>query len=632
MGRHARHAWSAELPPRLASTSRPSTTTRYTRPVPKAPARTLALRPADPFDLIRWLARSQSDPRKAVAELVQNSIDARARHVTVERRRLRGGPAMVVRDDGEGILPTLGREEALRFLATNIGASQKRQLTADERRRLVVSGQYGVGLLGFWSIGHRMEIRSRVAGSGVQVLRLVEDLPRVSLDELPAEIGAPATFTELVVTELHETATRALSARRLADYLAAELRGPILASGVAVEVRDATARGLAQKRFPVSPQPFMGERLRLPSELAVPGFTPLRLELYLARGAERPAIQVSCSGTLVADDVAELHALDLAEAPWVGCELAGLLDFPSFTVPPGTRRGVIPDAAAEAFVAALAELRPLVGAELKRLELERRSSADRQVMADLRKALRGLRTLLPQYDLPSVADGRGDGSGAREPGAAEAETLADADTLEAAPVAQPHLFPPGPLAAVIIVPDPVEVVPGRERRVHTRALDADGRPLRDGVTYRWTIEGAGFAVGGEGARPAVSAEGGVRPGAGGRLRVEAAQGERRAEASAGVLAIEPPRDEGGLGLPEPVLVDAPGQTWRSRFDGQRWEVNQMHQDYLALKGEARARLRYLLILLAKDLAQHAHPVPGAKEASEDLVAILALAERNLRGA
>ena len=39
------------------------------------------LKPADPFDLIRWLARSQSDPRKAVAELVQNSIDAGARQI-----------------------------------------------------------------------------------------------------------------------------------------------------------------------------------------------------------------------------------------------------------------------------------------------------------------------------------------------------------------------------------------------------------------------------------------------------------------------------------------------------------------------------------------------------------------------
>ena len=107
---------------------------------------------------------------------------------------------------------------------------------------------------------------------------------------------------------------------------------------------------------------------------------------------------------------------------------------------------------------------------------------------------------------------------------------------------------------------------------------------------------------------------------------------RHSVAEAAVEAIEPPRDEAGFGIPEPHLVDAPGETWRSRFDGKRWEVNQMHDDYLALKGESRSRLRYLLALLAKDLAQHAHRVPGAVEASEDVASILALAERNLRGA
>src|SRR5690349_4902508 len=70
------------------------------------------LQPADPFDLIRWLARSQSDARKAVAELVQNSIDARAKTIRIERRRLRNAPALVIWDDGEGVLPALGREEA----------------------------------------------------------------------------------------------------------------------------------------------------------------------------------------------------------------------------------------------------------------------------------------------------------------------------------------------------------------------------------------------------------------------------------------------------------------------------------------------------------------------------------------
>ena len=592
--------------------------------MPKTSARTLVLKPADPFDLIRWLARSQSDPRKAIAELVQNSIDAHARHVTVERRRFRSRPALVVRDDGEGLLPELAREEALRFIATNIGRSRKRNLSPQERQRLVVTGQYGVGLLGFWSVGHQMEIRSRVAGSGLHVLRLTEDEPRCALDEMPLEIGSPDTFTEIVVSELHETASRSLSGRRLADYLAAELRGPILSSGAAVEVADAMARGVAQKRFPVVPRRFTGEPLRVPAELPVSGFPPACVELYLARGAERPTIQVSCAGTLVAADIAELHALDLAEVPWVGRDLDGLIEFPGFTVPPGSRRGVVPNHAAEAFTHAMAELRPLVEEELRRLERERRAATDRQVVEDLRRALRGLRTRLPQYDLPPALGAGGsadpDAGGGPVP---EAEDV---------PMVQPTLFPAGPLAAVRISPDPVEVAPGHEHRVRAAALDNDGRLIRHGVSFRWSLDGTGFSVRGEGPRPAVSADAAVRPGAAGRLRVEAEQGPQRAVAEAAVEAVEPRADEAGFGIPEPHLVDALGETWRSRFDGKRWEVNQMHEDYLALKSEARSRLRYLLALLAKDLAQHAHRVPGAVEASEDVASILALVERNLRGA
>lgn len=595
----------------------------------KSPQRSLLLRPADPFDLIRWLARSQSDPRKAVAELVQNSIDAHARTVAIERRRLRGGPALVVRDDGEGVLPTLEREEALRFIATNIGASRKRNLSAEERRRLVITGQYGVGLLGFWSIGHRMEIRSRVGGSRVHVLRLVEDEPKVGIAEIAPEIGAPETYTEIVVTELHDAASRALAGRRLAEYLAAELRGPILASGAAVEIRDALARGLAQKRFSVAPKPFTGERLSVPEEWPVEGHPSVRVELYLARGADRPAVQVSCAGTLVADDIAELHALDLAEPPWIGQELAGLVEFPAFTVPPGSRRGVVPNVAAEAFAEAMRKLGIAVSAELRRLERERRAAADRQVVEELRKALRGLRTRLPQYDLPDVRGGTGTSAGDGERGGPGAP--ADGEAEELGHMVHPELFPAGPIATAQVVPDPVEVAPGHEHRARAEVRDADGRVIREGMTFRWTVEGAGLAVHGEGPRPAVAAEGTTRVGTTGRLCVTVEKDGRAIEARAAVEVVEPRVEETGLGIPEPSLVDAPGETWRSRFDGQRWEVNQMHEDYLALKAEARARLRYLLTLLAKDLAQHAHRVPGAVEASEDVVAILALAERNLRG-
>src|SRR3989442_11846248 len=246
-----------------------------------------------------------------------------------------------------------------------------------------------------------MEVRAGVAGSSVHVLGLVEDEPRVRLDELPGEIASPETFTEIVVTELHETGSRALSGRRLAEYLAAELRGPILASGVEMEVHDAMAKGTAQKRFSVVPRRFTGEPLRIAGELPVAGFPSAHVELYVARGAERPAIQVSCAGTLVADDIGELHALDLDAPPWVGCELSGLIDFPGFTVPPGSRRGVVPDRAAEAFARAMVDLRPLVENELRRLERERRAAADRQGVEGVRRALRGLRGRPPPDGTPS---------------------------------------------------------------------------------------------------------------------------------------------------------------------------------------------------------------------------------------
>ena len=162
--------------------------------------------------------------------------------------------------------------------------------------------------------------------------------------------------------------------------------------------------GLGQKRFDVTPRRFEGISLDVPSEIPVAGHAPVRVELYLARGAERPAIQLACAGTLVADDIAEVDALGFDHAPWRGHELVGLIDFPGFAVPPGTRRGVIPNAAATAFSNALRTIEPVIEAVLAIHEQRRRSESDRHVVDDLRKALRGLHERMPHYDLPRVED------------------------------------------------------------------------------------------------------------------------------------------------------------------------------------------------------------------------------------
>jgi len=599
------------------------------------------LKPADPFDLIRWLARSQSDPRKAVAELVQNSIDAHARTVRIERRRVRHTPALIIRDDGEGVLPELGREEALSSLVTEIGHSRKRGLSPRERHDQVVAGKYGIGLLGFWSVGRRMDIRTRVRGSEVWLLHLVEDRERAEIlrDRMPLE--SEETFTEVVVSELHDSALRMLGARRLTEYLAAELRGAILASGVSIEVFDGMARGPVPRRFAVVPRRFTGEPLALPSEIAVDGHFPIRLELYLARGLERPALEVSCAGTLVADDVGELRNLGMDRPPWTGRDLAGLIDFPGFTVPPGTRRGVAPDAAAEAFVRALDGVVPLVEAELKRLERERGAAASRQVVQDLRRALKGLRNRLPQYELPAVASGETEMRDAAQSGIAPsgADVAAGEGAGEEPDESSPgrdrtlDLFPPGPLFAIKISPPEITLAPGRERRVLAVGVDESGRRVLGDVDIVWSAVSPVLSVVGDGRRPALVASAEARPGSRFSLVAEGRQGEHRAQGEAAVIIIEAEESSAGLGfgIPEPELVDNAGVTWRSRFDGQRWQVNASHDDYVALHGDAKARLRYLLALLAKEIAQRTHGVPGSEAALESVVEILAHAERNLRG-
>lgn len=63
------------------------------------------LRIGDHWNAISIIALSQSNPLKAVAEFVENSIDARAGNITIIRGKERGQHYLRIVDDGEGIPP-----------------------------------------------------------------------------------------------------------------------------------------------------------------------------------------------------------------------------------------------------------------------------------------------------------------------------------------------------------------------------------------------------------------------------------------------------------------------------------------------------------------------------------------------
>lgn len=394
------------------------------------------LRAADPFELIRWLARSQPDPRKALAELVQNSIDAGAGRIEISRMRERGVTALHILDDGEGVIPELPREEALTYIATHVGHSRKRNLTPQERRELMLQGKFGIGLLGFWAIGQVFEMRTQFPGQPGCLLRLFEDSSRYEIERARSRLSFGERSTEVVVRALHRPAFVNLSARRVADYLAAELRGQLLARDLSILVRDRIARGRAPKVLEVQPTRFAGQRLPLPEQIAVSGYAPLRLELYLLLGAAAPSgrVAISSTGTTVYDDITELDAADFRHPPWTDGRLTGLVEFPDFEVAPGARRGVVPNQAAFAFAAALRRAEPAITAQLQAADARSAEALGADVLRQLERAFRDIPRLAPEYDFFAV---RAQGAGGFGPSAV-LQNPTVREPLRASPAAMPH--------------------------------------------------------------------------------------------------------------------------------------------------------------------------------------------------
>jgi hypothetical protein len=604
----------------------------------KSDVRIGRLRAADPFELIRWLARSQTDPRKALAELVQNSLDAGAGHVTITRVRERGVTALRIVDDGEGVIPEMPRAEALAHIATHIGHSRKRNLTPEQRRELMMQGQYGIGLLGFWALGAELEMRSQVAGGETWVLRMWEEKPSFEVAPLRGRFALePGSCTEIVVRKLHRPAAVTLTGRRIADYLAGELRGQLLARGTEVVVHDRMVRGVGQKMRRVEPVRFHGVRLDLPEVIPVAGEAPLRPELYLAPegSPEPPRVAVSCGGTVVYDDLADALDGRFRREPWTAGRVGGLLEFPGFTVAPGSRRGVLLDDAADGFARVVEnEIEPRVRAALEQEERRRVEAVEVDLVQKLQRAFRDLPREAPEYDLFAVrAASRlvveaATRAPAVEDGLEAAAALLAGEIGEAADDEPATLLPPGSLAHVEIRPARVRVERSGRRGLRARVTDDAGVRVTERVSYAWAVvEGAGRLEDAE--NETVVFVAGDTTGRS-RVAVVARADGREARAEAEVTVVDTLPESGPrAGIPEPAFVEDARGEWRSRLSGGRWEVNSAHRDFLATATTSRRRLRYLAALLAKEVVLHSFPVPQGGALLERLVSVLAMAEPRL---
>src|SRR5215469_18585854 len=91
------------------------------------------LRIGDDWNAIRIIALSQTNYLKAIAELVENSIDANAKTVVITRGREHGGHYLKVKDDGDGVPRDPKGLPDFKYVATHICDSIKRRLRRNTR-------------------------------------------------------------------------------------------------------------------------------------------------------------------------------------------------------------------------------------------------------------------------------------------------------------------------------------------------------------------------------------------------------------------------------------------------------------------------------------------------------------------
>ncbi len=591
------------------------------------------LKIGDDWNAIRIIALSQSNPLKAIAEFVENSIDAHAKSITITRGKEHGAHYLMIKDDGDGVPRDPQGLPDFKYVATHICDSIKRRLKADGNGS-GLQGEFGIGLLSFWTVGDILTLTSTGADQKAYQMTMSKGDSRYEVS--PKRLLFAEKGTELKIAPLLE-GIRTLSGEKIQWYLASELRDRIRDSKARVTVIDK----LARKQYEVEPRQFEGRLLhQLPSIRTL--FGDAYAELYLAEPNEASRIALTRVGTRVIEDLSTLPSLE--HGPWNSRYVQGLIDVPFLNLTPGTRSGIIQD---ERYAALIEALTPL-GAHLNGLiEAQQRAEeeqASQQSLKAIQKAFYEAMLALPreEYDWFDVQgrtrEERASAAGVGVPAGTQwEETLPGVSEPTPSESPQRQFFDyAGPLFGVVVSPSASSVPLNEARTFRALPRDRSRRRVTEDLSFGWElIEGEGTLEGVTNQEVAYRAP--AVPGLA-RLRITVSQREITATAEALITitdsleAAMTPAVVNTRGLPGYTFERAAGELWRCRFDTERnvIVVNSGHRDFVFATRNRALQLRYLVRLYVKELVLKNFAGLPADQLLERMIELSLYAEEKLK--
>jgi hypothetical protein len=601
--------------------------------------RTGKLRIADHWNAISIIAKSQANPLKAVAEFVENSIDARAKQIVIIRGKKKGEFYLKVSDDGDGIPKNTQGLPDFRRVATHICDSIKRQFKPE--RVEGIQGEFGIGLLSFWTVGHNLSMTSCSVDGKTYEMTMAKDSPNFTVTQ--KRVLLPFKGTDLMIYPVLP-GLRSLTGEKIQRYLASELRDRIKSAGVTVKVVDRTGR----KEFIVVPRQFTGRLLHNlnPAETE---YGDIYLELYLSDPGGSNQIGLYRRGTRVLPSITELEQFQ--KDPWTAGYLQGIVDAHFLNLTPGTRQGILRDDKFNIFYRAM---EPVENHLLQIIEDQRKAEEERssrQILRRVQRALKEAFLWLPQeeYDWFDIHVGKsqkkpgnlfthGPISGSpREKNNLGSDDSKDEKEPDGDDVTQKQFFEyAGPLFSVLISPKSSVVSIDKRKKYRVVCRDRSRRLVFEDLEYQWEIMEGGGQIQGNNtdsvtfiapSEPCLTL-----------LRAIVRQGDTECRDEALITVTDSLLDQSskdaGLrkGLPGYTYRRAPGEMWRSRYDVDKNVIiiNNGHRDFVYAGKQKRRKLRYICRLFCKELVHHNFPGLQVDELLERMIELTLYTEEHLK--
>ena len=611
----------------------------FTRKKDKKGIRSGKLRIADHWNAISIIANSQANPLKAVAEFVENSIDARAKQIVIVRGKKKGAFYLKISDDGEGIprdeqgLPDFPR------VATHICDSIKRQFRSEGAKG--IQGEFGIGLLSFWTVGQNLSMTCCGADGQPYQMIMAKDSPDFAVSK--KRILLPYKGTDLMIYPLLP-GLRSLTGEKIQRYLASELRDRIKETGVTVKVIDRTGR----KEFVVVPRQFTG-RLIHDLKPAETEQGDIYLEIYLNDPGSANRVGLYRRGTRVLPSVTELDQFE--KEPWTAGNLQGIVDAPFLSLTPGTRQGIIRDDHFDAFCRAMVpvekHLQKIID-EQRKAEEERSS---RRVLRRVQRALKEAFLRLPQeeYDWFDIYGAKPQnkssnlfssgpaGESFRKKNDQEQENAEDVLDLLDNDSSQKQFFEyAGPLFSALISPKSSVISVDKRKKYRVICRDRSRRIVLENLDYQWNIlDGEGRLN--EDQRESITFIAPSEPCLT-TLEVTVRQGDKTCRDEALVTVTDSLMDQSSntgktnKGLPGYTYRRAPGEIWRSRYDEEKnlIVINNGHRDFVYAGKQKVRKLRYICRLFCKELVCHNFAGLQTDEILERMIELSLYTEEHLK--